>query len=196
MSSAIPRELKEVQLDLQSKAISKKIQAIHKVISFMNMGKNVSSLFFSVMKCLEIQNAEVKKLVYLYITQYSQELPQEAIMSVNCFVKDAKDKSNSLVRAMAIRTMGCLRVKDLNEYLLSPLMDALSDDDSYVKKVAVMTVPKLNELSPDLLQRSGVITKLTDILQNDRNAYVIANTILALYEIEKTKSLNQQPEDY
>jgi len=187
MSASVSRELKDIQLELQSKHVSKKIAAIHKVISFMNMGKNVSSLFFSVMKCLEIQNAEVKKLVYLYITQYSQDFPQEAIMSVNCFIKDAKDKSNSLVRAMAIRTMGCLRVKDLNEYLLAPLLEALSDDDSYVKKVAVMTVPKLNELSPDLLQRTGVITKLIDILKNDRNAYVIANTLLALNEIERTK---------
>lgn len=34
----------------------------------MNMGKNVSALFFEVMKCLEIPNAEIKKLVYLYIT--------------------------------------------------------------------------------------------------------------------------------
>ena len=95
----------------------------------MNMGKNVSALFFSVMKCLEIPNAEIKKLVYLYITQYSQELPDEAIMVVNSFVNDARDKKNSIVRAMALRTMGCLRVKELNEYLILPLKEALLDDD-------------------------------------------------------------------
>lgn len=89
MSEGLSRELKEIQLELQSSKTSKKVSALHKVISFMNMGKNVSALFFSVMKCLELPNAEIKKLVYLYITQYSQDLPKEAIMVVNSFVNDA-----------------------------------------------------------------------------------------------------------
>lgn len=184
---SLTRELKEIEEELNSKSTSKKIQAIHKVISHMNMGKNVSTLFFSVMKCLEIQNAEIKKLVYLYITQYSQEFPQETIMSVNSFINDAKDRSNSIVRAMAIRTMGCLRVRDLNEYLVQPLLLALSDDDSYVKKTAVMAVLKINEVSPDIVQNSKIIPKLVSILENDKNPYVIANTLLALYEIEQQK---------
>jgi AP-1 complex subunit beta-1 len=186
------RELKEIEEDLLSKSTTKKVQAIHKVIQHMNMGKNVSSLFFPVMKCLEIQNAEIKKLVYLYITQYSQEFPQEAIMSVNSFIRDAKDKSNSVVRAMAIRTMGCLRVRDLSEYLVQPLMDALGDDDSYVKKTAVMAVPKLNEISPDIVQNAKLIPRLQAILDSDKNPYVISNTLLALHEIEQQKSPHQQ----
>ena len=48
-------------------------------------------------------------------------------MVVNSFVRDAKDKRNSMVRAMALRTMGCLRVKELNEYLISPLKEAIKD---------------------------------------------------------------------
>ena len=186
------RELKEIEEELLSKSTSKKIQAIHKVIGQMNMGKNVSSLFFSVMKCLEIQNAEIKKLVYLYITQYSQEFPQETIMSVNSFIRDAKDKSNSIVRAMAIRTMGCLRVRDLNEYLVHPLLEALSDDDSYVKKTAVMAVLKINEISPDIVQNAKIIPKLLVILNEDKNPYVIANTLLALHEIEHQKLTKKQ----
>lgn len=73
--SNLSRELQEIQQELTSSNTSKKIYAIHKVIQYMNMGKNVSGLFFSVMKCLEIPNTEIKKLVYLYITQYSQDLP-------------------------------------------------------------------------------------------------------------------------
>lgn len=81
---------------------------------------------------------------------------------------------------MAIRTMSCIRVKDLNEYLLIPLLEALSDNDSYVKKVAIMTIPKLNELSPDLIQKAGVIHLLKEIVANDKNAYVVANSIVSL----------------
>ena len=191
MSVTLSRELKEIQLELQSSNTNKKIYAIHKVISYMNMGKNVSGLFFSVMKCLEIRdNVEIKKLVYLYITQYSQELPDEAIMCVNSFIRDARDKRNPMVRAMALRTMGCLRVKNLNEYLVSPLNEALLDDDIYVKKTAVMTVSKIYDLNPELVEKSGMLENLLKILKTNKNPIVISNTLLALSEISRMKNEN------
>ena len=187
MSQSLSRELKEIQDELQSKNVSKKIYAIHKVISYMNMGKNVSSIFFSVIKCLEIPNIEIKKLVYLYITQYSQELPEEAMMSINSFIRDARDKNNSLVRSMALRTMGYLRVKGLNEYLITPITEALKDKDDYVKKTAVMTVCKIYEVDPELIEKSEIIKILAGILMTSNNAMVISNTITALSEIESRR---------
>lgn len=46
------------------------------------------------------------------------------------------DKS-PLVRALAIRTMGCIRVDRITEYLADPLARALKDKDPYVRKTAV-----------------------------------------------------------
>jgi vesicle coat complex subunit len=37
------------------------------------------------------------------------------------------NKASPLIRALAVRTMGCLRVKELNEYLIDPLNEALID---------------------------------------------------------------------
>lgn len=81
-------------------------------------------------------------------------------MCVNSFIKDARDKSNSIVRGMAIRTMGCLRVKDLNEYLIAPIIEALNDKDSYVKKVALLTIPKINEMSPEIIKKNNIVSKI------------------------------------
>ena len=184
---SLSRELKEIEEELQSNSTATKIKAIHKVIGQMNMGKNVSSLYFSVMKCLEIKNEEIKKLVYLYVTQYSQDFPKEAMMSVNSFIRDARDKRNSIVRAMAIRAMGCLRVPDLNDYLMDSLIEALSDDDSYVKKTVVLAILKINEVSQEAVKTSRVIEKLVLILKENNNAYVIANTLVALNEMERQK---------
>jgi AP-1 complex subunit beta-1 len=38
----------------------------------MTIGKDVSSLFFPVLKCVETNNLDLKKLVYLYIINYSK----------------------------------------------------------------------------------------------------------------------------
>lgn len=182
----LSRELKEIQEDLDSKKTSKKIKAIRKVISYMNLGKNVSSLFFSVMRCLEINNIEIKKLVYLYIAQYSNELPEGAIMAINSFIRDVRDKSNSMVRAVAVRTMGCIRVKELNEYLIDPLKDVLNDDDSYVKRTALLTVPKMFDVTPDLIKKNGIIEIIKNVIEKEKNPVVFSAALSALKDISET----------
>lgn len=63
----------------------------------------------------------------------------------------------------------------------------LNDGDAYVRKTAVMCVPKVYEISPDLIERENIITKLLDIFQNDRNHMVVANCIQALIDISVLK---------
>ena len=74
---------------------------------------------------MQTNNVELKKLVYLYIINYAKTQPDLAILAVNTFVKvraclvpyfyppisswqDSQNR-NPLVRALAIRTMGCIR---------------------------------------------------------------------------------------
>ncbi len=45
----------------------------------------------------------------------------DAIMVINLFRKDALTGS-ALIKGLAVRTMGCLRVQKLNEYLSEPLI--------------------------------------------------------------------------
>jgi AP-1 complex subunit beta-1 len=87
--------------------------------------------------------------VYLYIINYSRVSPDDAIMSINLFRKDAANKHNPIIRALAVRTMSSLRVPKLNEYLVEPLKIAMKDDDPYVRKTAVLSVPKMFEIAPD-----------------------------------------------
>ncbi len=52
----------------------------------MTVGKDVSPLFQPVIKCLEYHDIELKKLVYLYIINYSRTRPDDAIMvNLKCF---------------------------------------------------------------------------------------------------------------
>ena len=88
-------EITELTNELMHKKEEKKAEAIKKIISYMTIGKDVSSLFFPVMKCLELQSLEIKKLVYLYIIHYSRQRPDDAIMVIAAFVKDATNKQNA-----------------------------------------------------------------------------------------------------
>ena len=56
----------------------------------MTVGKDVSMLFPDVINCIQTENLELKKLVYLYLINYSKSQPDLAIMAVNTFVKDTQ----------------------------------------------------------------------------------------------------------
>jgi hypothetical protein len=61
------------------------------VIANMTIGKDVSSLFTDVINCIQTDNLELKKLVYLYLINYAKSQPDLALLAVNTFVKDAND---------------------------------------------------------------------------------------------------------
>ena len=90
----------------------------------MTVGKDVAVLFPDVANRAQTDDLELKKLVYLYLINYAKTQPDLAIMAVNTVVKDAQDP-NPLVRALAVRTMGCIRVDKIVEYLCDPLARAL-----------------------------------------------------------------------
>jgi AP-1 complex subunit beta-1 len=89
---------------------------------------------------------------------------------------------NPLIRALAIRTMGCIRVEKITEYLCEPLSRCLRDEDPYVRKTAAVCVAKLFDISPELVEDRGFLDTLRDLI-SDANPTVVANAVAALSEI-------------
>jgi len=161
----------------------------------MTVGKDVSSVFTDVLKCITTPNLELKKLVYLYIMNYASSKADDAILAVNTFHQDCQD-TNPLVRALAIRTLGCLRVKKMMEYLCEPLRQCLQDTDPYVAKTAAICVAKLYDINPDLVETQGFLTQLRELLACT-NPSVVSNAVAALCEIDENSpqpvfTLNRQ----
>lgn len=145
---------------------------------------------------LSIPVLDIKKMVYLYLVNYSRLKPDMAVhampglLNVRCRYssestpkltvgeQDAADR-NALVRALAIRTMSYLQAPQVQEALIDPLLHALKDVDPYVRKTAAIAVAKLDRR---LLERERIIDRLRDLL-GDANPTVVANTVAALIEI-------------
>eukprot|EP00741_Cyanophora_paradoxa_P012078 tig00020592_g11671.t1 len=180
-------EIHELKEELNSNSSdSKKKEAVKKVIAAMTVGKDVSMLFTDVVNCMQTRNIELKKLVYLYLINYAKSQPDLAILAVNTFVKDSQD-SNPLIRALAVRTMGCIRVEKITEYLCEPLRRSLKDDDPYVRKTAAVCVAKLYDINAELVEDQGFLDSLKEML-SDSNPMVVANAVAALAEIAETSS--------
>ena len=162
---------------------TKRREAVKKVIASMTVGKDVTSLFPDVTNCSQTDDLELKKLVYLFMINTAKSAPELCLMTVNSFVKDTQDP-NPLIRALAVRTMGCIRVDKITEYLLDPLQRSLKDDDPYVRKTAAVCVAKLYDINPALVEDHGFLDTLTSMLR-DANPMVVANAVAALQEIQE-----------
>ncbi|KAJ3427637.1 beta-adaptin-like protein b [Anaeramoeba flamelloides] len=179
-------ELHELRLKLSGENASHQKEAVKQVVAYMTVGKDVSSLFTEVLKCMTTEDLEMKKLVYLYLMTYAKFKPDLSILVVNSFIQDAKDE-NPLVRALAIRTMGSIRVEEVTEYLCQPLRRCLKDSDPYVKKTAALCVAKLFEMDPELIESQGFIEDLLELI-TDSNSMVVSNALAALQEINSVAS--------
>ena len=175
--------------DLISLKVDRQKAAIKKIISAMTIGRDVSKLFPHVVKCIITPDLELKKLVYLYIINYARVKPLETLLAVNALKRDASDfNGNPLTRALAVRTMGCLGVEEIMQFLCDPLKDALNDKDPYVRKTGALCVAKIYDINPQLAEdQFGFLDKIKEMLEEETNAMVLANCISALIEISTTK---------
>jgi len=100
------------------------------------------------------------------------------------------------VRALAIRTMGCIRVDKMVDYMEDPLRKTLKDESPYVRKTAAICVAKLFDLNPTMCLENGFLETLQELV-GDPNPMVVANCVTALAEISEaapeTKALRVTP---
>ena len=148
MSSSKRDDIALMKTELNNPKLEIRKGAVKKVIGQMTLGKDVSSLFTDVLKCVETEDLELKKLVYLYIINYAKTKPDLALMAINTFRKDSTERVNPLIRSLAVRTMGCIGIEQMVEYLTGPLIGAMDDEDPYVRKTAALCVAKVYEIDP------------------------------------------------
>lgn len=173
----------ELKKELNSEYKERRKEAVKRVIGNMTVGKDVSGLFTDVLKCMHTDDLELKKLVYLYLMNYAKSQPELVILAVNSFLKDSED-TNPLIRALAVRTMGCLRAEKVFDYLTEPLRKALKDTDPYVRKTAALCVAKMYDLKPEQTVDNGFLQMLQELL-SDQNPMVVANSVAALRDISE-----------
>ena len=83
----------------------------------------------------------------LCLINYAKSQLDRVIMAVNTFVKDP----NPVIRDLAVRTIGCIRVDKITEYPCESLRKCLKDEDPYVRKTAAVYVAKLHDINATLV---------------------------------------------
>lgn len=107
---------------------------------------------------------------------YARAKPELIILAVNTFVRDTEDP-NPLIRALALRTMACIRVQKIVEYLIIPLGKCIDDKDPYVRKTAAICVDKFYDMDPQRCEEEGFIDRLRHMI-GDSSPMVAASPLI------------------
>ncbi|MQL75158.1 hypothetical protein Taro_007510 [Colocasia esculenta] len=153
-----------------------------KVISYMTIGIDVSSLFSEMVMCSATSDIVLKKMCYLYVGNYAKGNPDLALLTINFLQKDCRDE-DPMIRGLALRSLCSLRVANLVEYLVGPLGLGLKDGNAYVRTVAAMGVLKLYHISASACIDAEFPSMLKRLMLNDPDPQVVANCLSSLQDI-------------
>uniref|UniRef100_A0A1I8FFQ3 AP complex subunit beta n=1 Tax=Macrostomum lignano TaxID=282301 RepID=A0A1I8FFQ3_9PLAT len=121
----------------------------------MTVGKDVSTLFPDV------------KLVYLYLMNLrAKTQPDKAIMAVNTFVRELRKILIPLIRALAMRTRTCARLRAVCVAKLHDIDPLLVEEQGFLDALKEL----LADSNPMVLNAVAAITEISDSAQTDTAA--------------------------
>jgi AP-2 complex subunit beta-1 len=96
--------------------------------------------------------------------------------------KQDMEDPNPLVRALALRTMSYIHVREFVEATVPVVKHLLRDSDPYVRKTAAFCVAKLYDHDRHMVEASDLIDRLNHLLRDD-NPTVVASALASLMDI-------------
>ncbi|KAJ0400427.1 hypothetical protein P43SY_001705 [Pythium insidiosum] len=161
---------------------SEKLEAMKALLASISKGEDVSMFFADVVKNVIVASVEVKKLVYMYLVHYADanaQCRELALLSINSFQKDLADP-NQLIRALALRVMTSIRVRDIMQIQLIAIRKCAADSSPYVRKCAANAISKVFVVDAD---QKDVLAEIIGKLLNDSSTMVLGSAVQALNEV-------------
>ncbi|CAL8081072.1 unnamed protein product [Calicophoron daubneyi] len=156
-----------------------KLDAMRRIIGMVARGRDCSELFPAVVKNVVSKNAEVRKLVYLFLTRYAEEQQDVALLSVSAFQRSLKDP-NQLTRACALRVLTSIRIPMLVPIMILAIQEASKDLSPYVRKAAAHAVIKVYSLQQEEKEQ---LIEIIERLLADKTTLVVGSAVRAFEEV-------------
>ena len=131
---------------------------------------------------LQVKAVDLKKLVYSYLVYHAdvnETCRELTLLAINTFQKDLSNR-NQLIRALALRIMCGIRVRDIIAIQVMTVKKAAFDTSPYVRKVACLCVPKVYALDASM---GGELAEVVEKLLHDRSTMVLSSAVAAWREV-------------
>jgi len=175
----------EMRKMLDSRDMKIKLDAMKRLSAMMTIGRDVSSFFPDVVKCIITDNIEVKKLVYHYLTFYAEQNPELALLSIASLQKDMANHSQR-VRANALKAMSSIRLPVVVPLVVHALNTAIKDTSVYVKRAAASAITKVFALDTKGDQTEILVGMVVELLSSN-DPQILSSAIFAFQQLCPTR---------
>lgn len=182
---------------LESSVVQERIIAVKWLLAMMTRGRDVSSFFPDIIRNIATPSVELKKLSYTFILHYTdhdQTCRELSMMSVNTFQKDLSDtfarnandsigSGNPLIRALAVKTLTSIAVKDVLQIQVFAVRTGMQDRSPYVRKITCLAICKVFDLVSAYGNQSEELDTVEELkgmvkqLLNDDSFLVLSSAI-------------------
>ena len=160
------------------------IKGMKWLLAMMSKGRDVSDFFPAVVKLVGAQSLEARKMVYMYLVHYADHdntCRELALLSINSFQRGLAD-SEQLIRALALRVMSSIRVRDILQIQILAVQKCSKDPSPYVRKCAANALTKLHcQCSSN--EQMMLKTLLSSMMKEETSTMVLTSTIIAFWEL-------------
>lgn len=178
----------EVQAELESPEVPRKIGALKKCIMMILAGEDMSKLLMSVIRfCITVEDHELKKLLMYFwevVKKYdaSGNPKPEMILVCNALRNDL-NHPNEFIRGCTLRFLCKIKEKDLLVPLVASIKMCLSHRHHYVRRNAVLTVYTLYKNFPDLIPDAP--TDIMTFLDEETDSAARRNAFIMLFNCQQ-----------
>eukprot|EP00371_Babesia_bovis_P002215 XP_001610862.1 adaptin subunit [Babesia bovis T2Bo] len=117
-------------------------EILKRLIRSMTLGMDVSRLYTDVVMISQTTDPVQKKMIYMYLSTYSKDHPEQTILTINTLLKDF-DNVDPVIRSLAIRNLSAFDTKLSNEYAMNVVLKKFLDPSDTVKRSAVIGALRL-----------------------------------------------------
>jgi AP-3 complex subunit beta len=174
---SVAPKVDDLRRSLNSESLHDKRDAMKRIVAQMCKGGDMRHFFTDVVKNIHVPSIELRKLIYLFIVYYSENCPDETLLSISAFQKDLVDPSMH-VRALALRMLAALRIPAIQPVVMVAVRKCADDFAPVVRKTAALALVQMHSVARQDLDQDGV-HKLLRTLLSDRNPDVVGAAAMA-----------------
>lgn len=162
------------------------LRAMKWLLASISKGRNVSDFYPHVVKLVGVPSLEVRKMVYMYLIQYSDHdatTRELSLLSINSFQRGLAD-NEALIRALALRVLTSIRVPDILQIQILGVQKCASDRSPYVRKCAANALAKLyDQCAADVQQQTMLLDIMQQLLDDDDQTMVLTSAVIAFSDL-------------
>ena len=156
------------------------------LLASISKGRNVADFYPHVVKLVGASSLEVRKMVYMYLEQYSDHdatTRELSLLSINSFQRGLTDPEQ-LIRALALRVLTSIRVADILQIQILGVQKCASDMSPYVRKCAANALAKLyQQCCTDQQQQKMLLDIMQKLLNTEISTMVLTSAVISFAEL-------------